>query len=144
MQALFGQLLVGLINGSFYAMLSLGSPHLRPARRHQHRAGRLLYARRVHILDAAALGGIGYFWALILAPLAVGLVGAAIEKSLLSRVYKLDHMYGLLLTFGLMMFIQGTSSVSSRPPAVPIRCRPNSPGASIWVSCSCPGIAPGW
>ena len=67
--------------------------------------------------------GVGYFGALILAPLLVGLVGAVIEKSLLSRVYKLDHMYGLLLTFGLMMFIQGTYvyffATAGRPYPVP-------------------------
>jgi branched-chain amino acid transport system permease protein len=67
--------------------------------------------------------GLGYFYALILAPVIVGLFGALIEKVLLSRVYKLDHMYGLLLTFGLMMFIQGMYiyffATAGRPYPVP-------------------------
>jgi branched-chain amino acid transport system permease protein len=124
MQALFGQLLVGLINGSFYAMLSLGLSLIFGL------LGVINIAQGAFYMLGAFTSwmllrwaGIGYFWALILAPLAVGLVGAAIEKSLLSRVYKLDHMYGLLLTFGLMMFIQGTYvyffATAGRPYPVP-------------------------
>jgi branched-chain amino acid transport system permease protein len=121
---LFGQLLVGLINGSFYAMLSLGLSLIFGL------LGVINIAQGAFYMLGAFTSwmllrwaGIGYFWALILAPLAVGLVGAAIEKSLLSRVYKLDHMYGLLLTFGLMMFIQGTYvyffATAGRPYPVP-------------------------
>jgi branched-chain amino acid transport system permease protein len=124
MQALYGQLLVGLINGSFYAMLSLGLSLIFGL------LGVINIAQGAFYMLGAFTSwmllrwaGIGYFWALILAPLAVGLVGAAIEKSLLSRVYKLDHMYGLLLTFGLMMFIQGTYvyffATAGRPYPVP-------------------------
>src|SRR5690348_11034275 len=51
--------------------------------------------------------GVGYWWALLLAPLAVGIVGIVIERTMLSRLYKLDHLYGLLLTFGLALVIQG-------------------------------------
>ena len=124
MQALFGQLLVGLINGSFYAMLSLGLSLIFGL------LGVINIAQGAFYMLGAFTSwmllrwaGIGYFGALILAPLAVGVVGAAIEKALLSRVYKLDHMYGLLLTFGLMMFIQGTYvyffATAGRPYPVP-------------------------
>src|SRR5213592_1415863 len=76
-QALFGQLLIGLINGSFCAYFLLTKL------------------------------GIGYWWALVIAPLAVGFVGMVIERLMLARLYKLDHLYGLLLTFGLALIIQG-------------------------------------
>jgi branched-chain amino acid transport system permease protein len=108
MQALFGQLLVGLINGSFYAMLSLGLAiifGLLGITNIAQGAFYMLGAFTSWMLLRWA--GLGYFWALFLSPLAVGLFGAALERTLLSRVYKLDHMYGLLLTFGMMMFIQG-------------------------------------
>src|SRR5215217_9606527 len=68
--------------------------------------------------------GIGYWWALILAPLVVGLIGVVLEKLMLSRLYKLDHLYGLLLTFGLALVIEGmfrhwfgTSGQPYAPPA---------------------------
>jgi branched-chain amino acid transport system permease protein len=67
--------------------------------------------------------GIGYFYALLLSPIIVGLIGAAVERILLSRIYKLDHMYGLLLTFGILMFIQGMFvywlQTAGRPYPVP-------------------------
>ena len=124
MQALFGQLLVGLINGSFYAMLSLGLSLIFGL------LGVINIAQGAFYMLGAFTSwmllrwaGVGYFGALILAPLLVGLVGAMLEKSLLSRVYKLDHMYGLLLTFGLMMFIQGAYvyffATAGRPYPVP-------------------------
>jgi len=124
MQALFGQLLVGLINGSFYAMLSLGLALIFGL------LGIINIAQGAFYMLGAFTSwmllrwaGIGYFGALILAPLLVGLFGAMLEKLLLSRVYKLDHMYGLLLTFGLMTFIQGTYvyffATAGRPYPVP-------------------------
>ena len=124
MQALFGQLLVGLINGSFYAMLSLGLSLIFGL------LGIINIAQGAFYMLGAFTSwmllrwaGIGYFGALILAPLMVGLFGAILERSLLSRVYKLDHMYGLLLTFGMMMFIQGTYvyffATAGRPYPVP-------------------------
>jgi branched-chain amino acid transport system permease protein len=67
--------------------------------------------------------GIGYWWALILAPLVVGLIGVVLEKLMLSRLYKLDHLYGLLLTFGLALIIEGMFrhrySVSGQPYPIP-------------------------
>jgi len=124
MQALFGQLLVGLINGSFYAMLSLGLAiifGLLGITNIAQGAFYMLGGFTTWLLFHWA--GIGYFWALLLVPVIVGLVGAAIEKTLLRQVYNLDHMYGLLLTFGIMMFIQGMFvyffATAGRPYAVP-------------------------
>jgi len=124
MQALLGQLLVGLINGSFYAMLSLGLAiifGLLGITNIAQGAFYMLGAFTSWMLLRWA--GLGYFYAIILAPLIVGVLGAIIEKVLLVRVYKLDHMYGLLLTFGLMMFIQGTYvylfATAGRPYPVP-------------------------
>src|SRR6267142_183603 len=89
-QALFGQLLIGLINGSFYALLSVG---------------------------------LAYWWAIVVAPLAVGAIGIVIERLFLQWLYKLDHLYGLLLTFGLALIIEGTFrnffGSSGLPYAVP-------------------------
>jgi branched-chain amino acid transport system permease protein len=105
---LFGQLLLGLINGAFYAMLSLGLAVI---------FGMLNIINFAHgalfMMGAFASWmllnylGIGYFPALILAPLLVGACGILLEKTIISRLYKLDHLYGLLLTFGLALVIEG-------------------------------------
>jgi branched-chain amino acid transport system permease protein len=105
---LFGQLLLGLINGAFYAMLSMGLAII---------FGMLNIINFAHgalfMMGAFAAwmlleyGGIGYFPALILAPLIIGVFGIVLEKLLISRMYKLDHLYGLLLTFGLSLVIEG-------------------------------------
>jgi branched-chain amino acid transport system permease protein len=105
---LFGQLLLGLINGAFYAMLSLGLAVI---------FGMLNIINFAHgalfMMGAFAswmllqYAGIGYFPALILAPLIVGAFGVVLERLVISRLYKLDHLYGLLLTFGLALVIQG-------------------------------------
>jgi branched-chain amino acid transport system permease protein len=107
-QALFGQLLIGLINGSFYALLSLGLAvifGLLNIINFAHGAQYMLGAFCGYLLLNKL--GIGYWWALIIAPLAVGLVGVIIERTMLKQLYKLDHLYGLLLTFGLALIIQG-------------------------------------
>ncbi len=107
-QALFGQLLIGLINGSFYALLSLGLAvifGLLNIINFTHGAQYMMGAFCAYFLFAKL--GIGYWWALAIAPLAVGLVGMVIERLMLARLYKLDHLYGLLLTFGLALIIQG-------------------------------------
>lgn len=107
--ALFGQLLVGLINGSFYALLSLGLAVIFGLLRvinFAHGAQYMLGAFVAYLL--AQWAGLGYWSALILAPAIVGLAGAAIERGLLSRLYQLDHLYGLLFTFGLALTIEGT------------------------------------
>ncbi|MGH8798997.1 MAG: branched-chain amino acid ABC transporter permease [Casimicrobiaceae bacterium] len=108
MQALFGQLLIGLINGSFYAMLSLGLAvifGLLNIINFTHGAQYMMGAFCAWFLLNKA--GVGYWWALLLAPVVVGAVGVLIERTMLSRLYKLDHLYGLLLTFGLALVIQG-------------------------------------
>jgi branched-chain amino acid transport system permease protein len=107
-QALFGQLLIGLINGSFYALLSLGLAvifGLLNIINFTHGAQYMLGAFCGYLLLNKA--GLGYWWALLLAPLAVGAFGALIERTMLKQLYKLDHLYGLLLTFGLALVIQG-------------------------------------
>lgn len=107
-QALFGQLLIGLINGSFYALLSLGLAvifGLLNIINFTHGAQYMLGAFCAYLLLNKL--GIGYWWSLALAPIIVGLTGVAIERTTLSKLYKLDHLYGLLLTFGLALIIQG-------------------------------------
>jgi len=107
-QALFGQLLIGLINGSFYALLSLGLAvifGLLNIINFTHGAQYMLGAFVAWLLLNKL--GIGYWWALLIAPVVVGATGALIERTMLSRLYKLDHLYGLLLTFGLALIIQG-------------------------------------
>jgi branched-chain amino acid transport system permease protein len=107
-QALFGQLLIGLINGSFYAMLSLGLAvifGLLNIINFTHGAQYMMGAFAAWFLLNKA--GVGYWWSLLLVPIVVGATGALIERTMLSRLYKLDHLYGLLLTFGLALVIQG-------------------------------------
>jgi branched-chain amino acid transport system permease protein len=123
---LFGQLLLGLINGAFYAMLSLGLAVI---------FGMLNIINFAHgslfMMGAFASWmllnylGIGYFPSLILSPLLVGIFGIILEKTIISRLYKLDHLYGLLLTFGLSLVIEGlfrnaygSSGMPYRIPAI--------------------------
>ncbi|KFI25356.1 ABC transporter permease [Haematobacter missouriensis] len=108
-QALMGQLLIGLINGSFYALLSLGLAVIFGLLRvinFAHGAQYMLGAF-VALLLLTKLG-LNYWFALLLAPLIVAAFAAIIEKTMLSRLYKLDHLYGLLYTFGLALVIEGT------------------------------------
>ena len=105
---LFGQLLLGLINGAFYAMLALGLSII---------FGMLNVINFAHgalfMMGAFASWmllnylGVGYFPSLILSPLIIGILGIIMEKTLISRLYKLNHLYGLLLTFGLALVIEG-------------------------------------
>jgi branched-chain amino acid transport system permease protein len=107
-QALFGQLLLGLINGSFYAMLSLGLAvifGLLNIINFAHGAQYMMGAFGAWML--ANYLGLGYWWALVLVPPIVGAFGIVIERTMLARLYHLDHLYGLLLTFGLALIIQG-------------------------------------
>ena len=108
LQAFLGQLLLGLVNGAFYAMLSLGLAvifGLLGVVNFAHGALYMLGAFFAWILLDQF--GIGYWYALVLAPLAVGIVGVIIERLFLKRLYKLDPIYGLLLTFGLALIIEG-------------------------------------
>ncbi|HNM41478.1 MAG TPA: branched-chain amino acid ABC transporter permease [Giesbergeria sp.] len=123
-QAFMGQLMLGLVNGSFYAMLSLGLAVI---------FGMLNIINFTHgalyMLGAfAAWLGLTYlemnYWvALLAAPLCVGVVGVAIERSMLQWLYKLDHLYGLLLTFGLALVLEGLFinifGVSGQPYSIP-------------------------
>jgi branched-chain amino acid transport system permease protein len=107
-QALFGQLLIGLINGAFYAMLSLGLSvifGLLNIINFTHGAQYMMGAFAAYFLLHWA--GLGYWWALLVAPLVVGLTGIVLERTTLKRLYHLDHLYGLLLTFGFALIIQG-------------------------------------
>jgi branched-chain amino acid transport system permease protein len=107
-QALFGQLLIGLINGSFYALLSLGLAvifGMLNIINFAHGAQYMMGAFAAWFLLQYA--GINYWLALLIAPLIVGLFGILIERLFLQRLYQLDHLYGLLLTFGLALIIEG-------------------------------------
>ena len=108
LQAFMGQLLIGLINGSFYALLSLGLAvifGLLNIINFTHGAQYMLGAF-VAYLSLTHLG-VNYWAALVLCPLVVGATGVLIERLMLKHLYKLDHLYGLLLTFGLALIIQG-------------------------------------
>ena len=108
-QALFGQLLIGLINGSFYALLSLGLAvifGMLNIINFTHGAQFMLGAFAAYFL--LQYTELGYWWSLLLAPLIVGAVGVVIERLFLQWLYRLDHLYGLLLTFGLALIIEGT------------------------------------
>jgi len=105
---LFGQLLIGLINGSFYALLSLGLSvifGLLNIINFAHGALYMMGAFVAYFLLQWA--GLGYWWALLLSPIVVGFLGVVLERTMLKRLYHLDHLYGLLLTFGLALIIQG-------------------------------------
>src|SRR6476660_4831955 len=106
--ALFAQLLVGLINGAFYALLSHGLAvifGLLNIINFAHGAQYMMGAFCAWFLLNKF--GISYWWALLITPVAVGATGVLIERLMLSRLYKLDHLYGFLLTFGLALMIQG-------------------------------------
>jgi branched-chain amino acid transport system permease protein len=127
-QALMGQLLLGLINGAFYAVLSLGLAlifGLLNIINFAHGAQYMMGAFAAWLL--LTYGGIGYWPALLLAPLIVAVIGVVIERLLLRRLYKLDHLYGLLLTFGLALVIEGAFrqlyGVSGQAYAVPEELR---------------------
>jgi branched-chain amino acid transport system permease protein len=108
MQALFGQLLVGLINGSFYALLSLGLAIIFGLVNVVNFAHGALYMTGAFVAWFALNRlGIGYWGALLLTPLVVGLFGVVLERTMLRRLYRLDNIYGLLLTFGLTLIIEG-------------------------------------
>jgi branched-chain amino acid transport system permease protein len=107
-QALFGQLLLGLINGSFYAVLSLGLAiifGLLNTINFAHGAQYMMGAFGAWML--LNYFGIGYWWAVFIVPPVIGITGVILERLLIRRLYHLDHLYGLLLTFGLALIITG-------------------------------------
>ena len=121
-QALFGQLLIGLINGAFYAMLSLGLAvifGLLNIINFTHGAQYMMGAFCSYFLLQYA--GVGYWWSLLIAPVAVGVTGVVIERTMLSRLYNLDHLYGLLLTFGLALIVQGVFTNYFGSSGIPYR-----------------------
>jgi branched-chain amino acid transport system permease protein len=123
-QALFGQLLIGLINGAFYALLSLGLAvifGLLNIINFAHGAQYMMGAFVAYFLLQYA--GLGYWWALLIAPVTIALFGIVLERAMLKRLYHLDHLYGLLLTFGFALIIEGLFrnefGSSGRPYAIP-------------------------
>ncbi|NYT59779.1 branched-chain amino acid ABC transporter permease [Alcaligenaceae bacterium] len=123
-QALLGQLLLGLVNGSFYAVLSLGLAVIFGLLNVINFAHGALYMLGAFV---AWMGlhylGLNYWLMLLIAPLLVGLFGIVLERTLIRHLYKLDHLYGLLLTFGLTLLIEGIFrsmyGVSGQPYATP-------------------------
>ena len=122
--ALLSQLLLGLVNGSFYAMLSLGLAiifGLLNVINFAH--GALFMLGAIFAWMGQNYFGINYWLMLLLAPLLVGIIGIFIERLFLRRLYKLDHLYGLLLTFGLALIIEGVLrslyGVSGQPYSTP-------------------------
>jgi branched-chain amino acid transport system permease protein len=107
-QALFGQLLIGLINGSFYALLSLGLAvifGMLNIINFTHGAQYMMGAFVAFLLLQHV--GANYWWALLIAPIVVGFTGVVMERLFLQHLYRLDHLYGLLLTFGIALIIEG-------------------------------------
>ena len=123
-QAFMGQLLLGLVNGSFYAMLSLGLAVIFGLLGIVNFAHGALYMIGAYVawllMDRFE---IGFWWALVLAPVVVGALGVVVERTLLQRLYKIDPIYGLLLTFGLALIAEGIFrdqfGVSGQQYAVP-------------------------
>jgi branched-chain amino acid transport system permease protein len=127
---LFGQLLLGLINGAFYAMLSLGLAvifGLLNIINFTHGAQFMMGAFAAWMLLTWA--GLGYWWALLLAPIIVGITGIVLEKLFISRLYKLDHLYGLLLTLGLALIIEGVFRNEFGSSGLPYRIPPELAGS---------------
>ena len=123
-QAFLGQLLLGLVNGSFYAMLSLGLAVIFGLLGIVNFAHGALYMIGAYVAYVALDSfGLNYWFALVLAPLVVGALGVAIERTLLKHLYKIDPIYGLLLTFGLALIFEGVFrdhfGVSGQQYAVP-------------------------
>ena len=122
---LYSMLTLGLFNGAFYALLSLGLAVIFGMLNIVNFAhGALFMLGAVVAWALLQFLGLSYWWALLIAPLVVGAFGVLLEKTLISRLYKLDHLYGLLLTFGLALIIEGlarnqlgSSGVPYAPPA---------------------------
>ncbi|TYC78843.1 branched-chain amino acid ABC transporter permease [Stappia sp. BW2] len=125
---LTGQVMIGLINGSFYALLSLGLAVIFGLLRVVNFAHGAFYMLGAFV--AWMLGqylGLGYWGSLLIAPIIVGLAGALVERTMLRRLYDLDHLYGLLFTFGLALLLEGVFQhlygVSGKPFSAPVEMR---------------------
>lgn len=124
LQAMMSQLLLGLVNGSFYAMLSLGLAVIFGLLNVINFAHGALYMMGAFFVwMGLTYFGINYWVMLVAAPLLVGVFGIVIEKTMLRWLYKLDHLYGLLLTFGITLLVEGlfrsVYGVSGQPYSVP-------------------------
>jgi branched-chain amino acid transport system permease protein len=124
LQAFLGQLLLGLVNGSFYAMLSLGLAVIFGLLGIVNFAHGALYMIGAYVAwFLMEKFEVGFWWALLLAPMVVGALGVVVERTLLQRLYKIDPIYGLLLTFGLALIAEGVFrdqfGVSGQQYAVP-------------------------
>jgi ABC-type branched-subunit amino acid transport system permease subunit len=143
-QALMGQLLIGLINGAFYALLSLGLAIIfgllniiNFAQGALYMLGAFCAYLLLQWLD------VGYWPSLVIAPIVVGAFGVVLERLFLRRVYKLYHLYGLLLTSAWRSSSRASSSSDTARRARPIRSRLCCPAACGWASCICRSTAPG-
>jgi branched-chain amino acid transport system permease protein len=128
---LFGQLLLGLINGAFYALLSLGLAIIFGL------LGIINFAHGALFMMGAFAAwmllnylGIGYWGALILAPILVGAFGLLLERTIIRRLYGLDHLYGLLLTFGIALVIEGLFRNRYGSSGMPYQIPPQLQGAT--------------
>jgi branched-chain amino acid transport system permease protein len=128
---LFGQLLLGLINGAFYALLSLGLAIIFGL------LGIINFAHGALFMMGAFAAwmllnylGLGYWWALILSPIIVGAFGLLLERTIIRRLYGLDHLYGLLLTFGLALVIEGLFRNRYGSSGLPYQIPPALQGAT--------------
>jgi branched-chain amino acid transport system permease protein len=127
---LFGQLLLGLINGAFYAMMSLGLAvifGLLNIINFAHGAQFMMGAFAAWMLLEWV--GLGYWWALLLVPLIVGFTGVVFERTLINKLYKVDHIYGLLLLFGVGLIIEGIFRNEFGSSGLPYRIPPELSGA---------------
>jgi branched-chain amino acid transport system permease protein len=128
---LYGQLLLGLINGAFYALLSLGLAIIFGMLNIINFAHGALFMLGAFVAWALLeYLGIGYWPALILAPLIVGAFGVVLEKTLINKLYKLDHIYGLLLTFGVALIIEGLARNEFGSSGMPYAIPPELQGAT--------------
>ncbi|MEL3888860.1 branched-chain amino acid ABC transporter permease [Ferrovibrio sp. MS7] len=127
-QAFLGQIMLGLVNGAFYAVLSLGLAIIFGLLRIVNFAHGAFFM--VGAFVAFLIGrhfGVGYWWAMVLVPIAVGIIGILFERLALRRIYRLDPLYGLLLTFGMVLVLEGGFRVamgsSGHPFATPAELR---------------------
>ncbi|MGY4572047.1 branched-subunit amino acid ABC-type transport system permease component [Bradyrhizobium sp. USDA 3256] len=139
LQKICAQLLVGLINGSFYALLSLGLAVIFGMLNIINFAHGALYMVGAFVAYfLLQYADLNYWWALILAPLIVGAFGILLERTMLQRLAGLDHLYGLLLTFGLAIIIQGLIQnyfgSSGLPYAIPDQLKGGIDFAHLWPS----------
>jgi branched-chain amino acid transport system permease protein len=130
-QALFGQLLIGLINGAFYAMLSLGLAVIFGMLNIINFCHGALYMIGAFVAWMLLNWlGLGYWWALLISPIVTGFLGVLIERLFLQQLRDLDHLYGLLLTFGLALILEGIFRQNFGASGLPYRIPPELTGGT--------------